>query len=75
MYVYKIHRTILSWFLENEKRVWFDFILLWQVTLMIHFSTRRLRLKVAIVPIFLLKSMGRPEVSSPFLHPLMLRLC
>jgi hypothetical protein len=25
---------------------------LWQVTLMIHFATRRLRLKVAIVPIF-----------------------
>jgi hypothetical protein len=49
-------------------------MLLWQVTLMIHFATRRLRLKVAIVPIFLLKSMGRPEVSSPLLHPLVLRL-
>jgi hypothetical protein len=48
---------------------------LWQVTLMIHFAMRRLRLKVAIVPIFLLESMGMPEVSSPLLHPLMLRPC
>jgi hypothetical protein len=41
--------SLRRFFMENDLQV------LWQVTLIIHFATRCLRLKVAIVPTFLLK--------------------